>query len=87
SKTTVYNTLQIMQKRGLVSIMSSIDNESRFEYNYDFHHHFICRNCGKIIDIYIDCNLKEKLIAEGHQVDEAHGSFYGVCRDCLKTIS
>ncbi len=82
SKTTVYNTLDVLRKKGLVSVLSSTEIEARYEYNFDFHHHFICRKCGKIIDIPISCILRDQLEAEGYKIEEVHGNFLGICKDC-----
>ena len=83
SKTTVYNTLDIFRKYGLVALLATPDSEARYEYNYDFHHHFICKQCGNIIDIPVKCSFSAYLERQGHHVDEVHGNFIGICKDCL----
>ncbi len=83
SRTTVYNTLDIFRRHGLVTVLATTDSEARFEYNFDSHHHFICRECGQIIDIPVVCSFRMQLERKGHRVDEVHGNFIGVCKDCL----
>lgn len=87
SKTTVYNTLDILRKHGLVTILASTELEARYEYNFDSHHHFICRVCGKIIDIHVKCSFVKKLEAEGHKIEEVLGNFKGVCKECLEKLA
>lgn len=83
SRTTVYNTLDIFREHGLVALLSTTDSEARYEYNFDSHHHFICKECGAIIDIPVKCSFRMVLEREGHRVDEVHGNFIGICSKCL----
>ncbi len=50
------------------------------------HDHFVCRNCGKIIDVNPNnINLKE---IDGNKIDFETTTYYGMCKDCqnLKEI-
>ena len=46
--------------------------------------HFLCKACGDIIDIEIECPNAKRIEAGGHRIDEVHGYFKGVCSSCLK---
>ena len=86
SITTIYNTLSIFLKKGLLSAITITGKEIRYDYNLSPHHHFLCIHCGRIIDINLACpyiNGKKKSIA-GHRIEEVHGYFKGICKDCLK---
>ena len=53
-----------------------------YDFKSKMHHHFLCKNCGKIIDIDIECPNINKIIKEGYKVDEVHGYFKGLCKNC-----
>jgi len=84
SKTTVYNTLEIFQKKGLVSNITITGRETRFDRNISPHSHFFCERCGKIIDLDIKCPFFQKGEVSGHKINKLHGCFKGICSDCLK---
>ena len=84
SKTTVYNTVQHLEEHGLVSALTISGSESRYDSVITPHHHFLCKNCGKIFDIRIECPYAQNIKAGGHRIDEVHGYFKGVCESCLK---
>lgn len=87
SKTTVYNTLQHLDEHGLVYTLTISGSESRFDSVINPHHHFLCKTCGNIIDIDIECPNARKVEAEGgHRIDEVHGYFKGVCASCMKEL-
>ncbi len=84
SKTTVYNSLQVLKEHKIIQTLSISTHESRYDLRDDLHHHFLCKNCGKIIDIDIECPNVERIAKEGHRVDEVHGYFKGICKYCLE---
>ena len=85
SRTTVYNTLDAFSKNGLVNVLTITGSELRYDSVINPHHHFLCKVCGNIIDIDIECPNARKVEAEGgHRIDEVHGYFKGVCASCLK---
>jgi len=84
SKTTVYNSLEILEKHGIIQSLTISGSELRYDFNHGMHHHFLCKNCGKIVDIDIECPNIERMSSYGHQVEEIHGYIKGICRNCLK---
>jgi Fe2+ or Zn2+ uptake regulation protein len=84
SMTTVYNTLNAFQKKGLVNPVTITGTEIRYDCLTSPHHHFLCKKCGKIIDINIKCPIGDKKEIYGHRIDEFHRYIKGVCKDCLK---
>jgi Fur family transcriptional regulator, peroxide stress response regulator len=84
SKTTVYNSVEILKNKKIIQSISIRGSESRYDYRTDMHHHFICKNCKKIIDIDITCPIQHKKYIQGHRVDEIQGYFIGLCKDCQK---
>ena len=84
SMTTIYNTLSAFLEKGLVSAVTITGTEVRYDFKVSHHHHFLCKKCGKIIDIDVSCPLTEKSGINGHHIDELHGYFKGICKHCLK---
>jgi Fe2+ or Zn2+ uptake regulation protein len=84
SKTTIYNALETLQKNNLVQNLTISSSEQRYEIKEKMHHHFLCKKCGKIIDIEITCPNINKILKQGHHVMEVHGYFKGYCKECLK---
>ena len=97
SKTTVYNSLQLLVKEGIIKSMSISNSELRYDFDNQNHHHFLCKKCGKIIDVDMKCkkcyvkNYNDlqcpsvaELIKKGYIIDELHGYFKGLCSECKK---
>jgi len=84
SRATVYNTLNTLMKKGLVIPVTIPGLETRFDSNVSWHHHLLCEDCGRIIDLDIECQYFEKGEVEGHRIKELHAYFKGICRDCLE---
>ena len=83
SKTTVYNSLEILNKNNIIQAISITGSETRYDFKNDMHHHFICKKCGSIIDIDIACPNIKKTIDEGYKIQEVHGYFKGICKKCM----
>jgi len=84
SKTTVYNSLEILRKRGVIQSLTICGSELRYDFRHIMHHHFLCKKCDTIIDIDIECPNLGKMLESGHKVEEVHGYFKGICKKCLK---
>ena len=93
--TTVYRTLDLLVRMGLINKFAFGDGQSRYEFKSEDkkedHHHVICSRCGKIID-YEDFVEDEKEFVkqiEKHLSEKynfkAEGNriqFYGLCEKC-----
>lgn len=84
SLTTVYNTLGSFLEAGLVSAITITGTEVRYELTTTPHHHLLCKQCGRIIDINIQCPNANRKNIQGYKIDEVHGYFKGICKSCLK---
>jgi Fur family transcriptional regulator, peroxide stress response regulator len=84
SKTTVYNSVDILRNHGLIQTLTISNSELRYDFEYDMHHHFLCKKCGKIINIDVECPNLGKMLECGHNVEEVQGYFKGICKKCLK---
>lgn len=87
SITTIYNTLSKFLEKELVSPVIITGTEVRYDYKKSPHHHFQCRKCGKILDLDIECPFAtgRKKIVNGHKIEDVHGYFKGICKNCLKS--
>ena len=83
SRTTIYNTLNFFAEKGLVKVLNLGHNETRYDLNTDQHVHFKCIKCGRIYDLYLDCNLPENGdVIDGHIIMEREVLLRGICRIC-----
>ena len=83
SRTTIYNSLHALVEAGLIRELE-IESGNR---HYDLapqppHSHFVCRECGKIVDMSMPGNVSE-IITPGFQVDSVDVYFKGLCPECL----
>jgi Fe2+ or Zn2+ uptake regulation protein len=85
SKTTVYNTLNALVEKGLVTALPLTSDEMRYDHNTDAHHHFLCRKCRRIIDIDVKCAYARLTEIAGHRIEAVYGHFRGVCKECSET--
>ncbi len=80
---TVYNTIETLKKRGeLVEL--TIDPERRhYDPDTSLHHHLICKQCKKIVDIHRDFSINIPDDQKGtFEVLGNHIEFYGICPRC-----
>ena len=86
---TVYRTLQLFEKLGVVYKLNFDDGCSRYEIIPDSkehqHHHLICLDCGKVLEVKIDLldALEAEIEEEEHFTIVDHNvKFYGYCSEC-----
>ena len=93
--TTVYRTLDLLNRAGVVAKINSGDGQYRYEQSAagekGHHHHLICTSCGKILD-YKDFEAEElELIRKteavlatkfGFEISGHNIEFLGKCEIC-----
>ena len=85
SFTTVYNTLQTLKDLDRIRELNIDDERKRYDPNVNLHHHLICNNCKKIVDIFMDFPLDiSEEEAQGYMISGRHVEFYGLCPKCRK---
>lgn len=88
SRTTIYNNLETLSEAHLIQRLTICPTEHRYDFNQTMHHHFLCKECGTIIDVDFQCptvsSIKKHVTDQGHQIDEVQGYFRGICKNCLK---
>ena len=82
---TVYRTLWKLEELGLVVVLGSTRERTRFDANLEPHHHFVCVECGKTRDFYskylLYPELPESLKTLGTPLS-THVEVRGVCHEC-----
>lgn len=89
---TVYRTMQLLDDVGVISKLNLDDGCIRYEICLDKedshnHHHLICKNCSKIIEVKEDLlDSIERQIQETYKFEimDHDLKFYGLCEDCSK---
>jgi len=86
SRQAVYDALGILAEKGLIRRIQPAGSSALYEDRVDDnHHHLICRNCGKTVDV--DCAVGDTpcLTAAGdlgYEIDEAEVIYWGTCPEC-----
>ncbi|MFL6204394.1 MAG: Fur family transcriptional regulator [Acidimicrobiales bacterium] len=87
SRQTVYDVLAVLSERGLVRRIQPAGSSARYESRVgDNHHHVVCRQCGRMVDV--DCAVGDTPCltaadAQGYEIDEAEVIYWGRCPDCM----
>lgn len=90
-KTTIYRTLEFLEKKGLVKSVHTGTREMKYEISdhTNDHHHVICLTCNKVSD-FTGCGADSLIENALRQVKDfksiAYHSFdlFGVCNSCVK---
>ncbi len=84
SRATVYNTVELLNKAGILRKNVFGQNSAIYEVNRDNHIHLVCRQCGKVREIenphmaaYVMQLHPDNFIPDGFAI-----TIYGICGDC-----
>ena len=85
---TVYRNLNLFKQQGLAMSVATVGGVERFDGNTKPHVHFICTDCGAVIDL-MDMKVPEALSSQaegcsGGSVRDCQLSFTGTCSNCLR---
>lgn len=61
SKATVYNTLSLFARKGVVREVVVDPNRTFYDSNTDPHYHLYHEDCGTLTDVYADCLRSDAL--------------------------
>jgi len=83
SRTTVYNTLNLLVEKDILLPLTISEHEIRYDAcTDDEHSHFFCSCCGRILDIGRKPSCMPGQELEGHLVNKVRLYLTGVCREC-----
>jgi Fur family transcriptional regulator, ferric uptake regulator len=84
--TSIYRTLSLMTKSGIINEIEFGDGKKRYEKVEDnsHHHHLICENCKSVEDISLKETtlLKEVKKQSSFKVKKHSLEFFGLCQNC-----
>jgi Fur family ferric uptake transcriptional regulator len=88
SRQAVYDALNVLADHGALRRVHPAGSPARFEDRVgDNHHHLICRECARVLDVdcavgYVPC--LEASNDHGFAIDEAEVVYWGTCPDCRR---
>lgn len=84
SVATIYRNLNTLDDEGIIRKISSNLNEDIYEdTSKEFHDHFICEECGIIVDIENKKDFSSYYDKDGNLIEQQSITYYGFCKDCL----
>lgn len=84
-KATTYHVLGQLSDAGLVLTAEAGPGRVLYETATDPHHHFVCRACGRILDVPCATGAQpclDLVVAGAARVDSADVILKGLCADC-----
>jgi len=86
SHATVYRNVRELVDAGLIGMLERSGAAAQFEINPEHHHHFVCRTCGQVSDVYLDqLELRvdrRRSPLDGFRIDRRDVQLHGVCAKC-----
>jgi Fe2+ or Zn2+ uptake regulation protein len=86
SMSTVYYTLDMLKKEGLIHEIEFYDRDNRYDVNVSNHINLICKKCGKIADLtgVLPFSAEAVEIRTGFQPVGMRYEYYGYCKECRR---
>jgi Fur family peroxide stress response transcriptional regulator len=84
SMSTVYYTLDVLKKEGLIRELEFYDKDNRYDITVSDHINLICRKCGKIEDFTEAVPFSSEMIEAqtGFRPVGMRFEYYGYCKSC-----
>lgn len=84
---TVYRNLSLLTDIGEIKKLSSFGGADRFDGRTDQHCHFMCTECGRVMDLETE-GMHQLLEKAGEnfkgKISYYNARFFGLCEECLK---
>ena len=83
---TVYRNLRVLKEMGTIQELNYGSTYSLFDGNPALHYHFVCQDCGKVMDIDLPLLKDYEQQVAGlmdAQVNFHRMEFYGSCNGCV----
>jgi Fur family ferric uptake transcriptional regulator len=86
SLSTIYRTLDELEKQNLVRVLNLSAREKRYETNFSDHIDFYCTSCRRVFDVPLVeiMDIKRRMESHGYQTNENEFILKGLCPTCLK---
>jgi len=86
SMSTVYYTLDILKKEGLIRELEFYDKDNRYDINISNHLNLICTKCWKIEDFMEELPVSPQALEKktGFQPFQMRFEYYGYCKECKR---
>jgi Fe2+ or Zn2+ uptake regulation protein len=86
SLSTVYYTLEILKREGLIQELEFYDRDNRYDVNVANHINLICKKCGRIEDLPGGITLSYAKVQKktDFQPVAMRYEYYGYCKDCRR---
>ena len=86
SMSTVYYTLDILKKEGLIRELEFYDRDNRYDVNVSNHINLICKKCGKIEDFPggLPHSYAQVQQRTDFQPVAMRYEYYGYCKECRR---
>jgi Fur family transcriptional regulator, peroxide stress response regulator len=86
SMSTVYYTLDMLKKEGLLRELEFYDRDNRYDITVTDHINLICKRCGKISDLpgELPVSAEAVLNKTGFQPVGMRFEYYGYCKECRR---
>ena len=86
SRTTVYNTVHVLAKAGLIRVLTIDADEQHFDAFMGEHGHFRCACCEKLFDFSLSADTASSLVSDGFLVETSDVYATGVCPACQAKV-
>jgi len=80
SKTTVYNTMTLLESAGAINSLTIDEKNIRYDSVTEQHAHLKCRKCGRIFDIKMPTMTDSE--SGDFEIDKIEILYYGICKEC-----
>ena len=86
SLSTVYRTLEELEKQNLVRAINITSREKRYETNFSDHIDFYCTSCRRVFDVPLVeiIDIKRRLETQGYRTEKNDFVLKGLCPVCIK---
>ena len=84
---TVYNSLHYLKDVGLIGEVHFGKDATRYDRKLTRHHHAICDDCGKLVDLELDIPvalLKRSADLSKFKAESIELTLHGLCPECRK---
>ncbi|MGH7966235.1 MAG: Fur family transcriptional regulator [Candidatus Binatia bacterium] len=82
---TIYKNLEMLEELGVIQKVNLLHQGARYDMPEQPHHHFVCRHCQRIIDIFDPSfrELRKPAVKESaFQIEEWTIQWTGKCAAC-----